>query len=301
LDVSDRTLIEITGSDGAKFLHNFCTNDINQLQPGQGCEAFVTSIKGKILAHVFVFKTETSVWLETVAGMAESICSHLDRYVFSEDVEFHPRCDVLGTLFLTGPAALDVLGKLVGDRNSLGLCEQFDAACQGVDTTLRRVDWLGQPGILLSAEREELGKLWQQVVAAGAVAGGAEAFHALRIEASLPLYGLDITEDNLAQEAARSAAAISFTKGCYLGQEPIARIDALGHVNRELRMIRLPGAVAPEVGSEIKDDAGNLIGTIKSATTIPGEARSVGLCQLKRSHLAAGSVVFVGEVQGVTA
>ncbi len=296
-DVSDRTLIEVTGGDAASFVHNFCTNDINKLQSGEGCEAFLTNIQGKILAHIFVFKTDTSLWIETTPGMSDLICTHLDRYLFSEDVEFHSRVEDVGELFLTGPSSADLLNNISGAEQSLGLMEHRNITCQGADLTLRRVDFFSQPGFLLSAKRDDLVAIWQQIVAAGAVASGAEAFHALRIEAQFPLYGLDLTDDNLAQEAARTPAAISFTKGCYLGQEPIARIDAVGHVNRELQAIDIATRDAPTEGNAIKTDTGESVGTISSAASIPGEQRSVAICMLKRGHPAANSALLVGDAQ----
>jgi hypothetical protein len=135
--------------------------------------------------------------------------------------------------------------------------------------------------------------LWQELTASGIRPGGAEAFHAHRIESGFPLFGLDLTDDNLAQEAARTQRAISYTKGCYLGQEPIARIDALGHVNRELRILRLNSASALEPGVVIQAENGREIGEITSSTAVPGEDRSVALGYVRSSHAKPETTVIV--------
>lgn len=216
-DVSDRTQIELTGADRAKFLHGFCTNDIKRLTPGQGCEAFLTNIKGKVVGHVFVFATATSLWLDTVSGQSEAIVSHLDRYLIREDVQFVDHSD-RGELFVTGPHVAQLLMLDEGlppyghvTRESFG--QPFD---------IRRVDLFGSPGFLISLPLAALNTMRSSLLAVGCVTGTSELYESLRIAAGFPHYGIDITDENLAQEAARTTQCISFTKGCYLGQEPIA-------------------------------------------------------------------------------
>lgn len=289
-DVNDRTQVELTGGDRIAFLNNFCTNDLTKLLPGAGCETFLCNVKGRVLAHAFAFVEDASVWLETVAGTEEALVAHLDRYLITEDVALHRRSDQWGELFVTGPNALPAL-------RSAGMpCELPQVGAHALQERgpsllrVRRVDWFDRPGVLVSAPRERLPDVWNGLAAVAVPPGGALAFHALRIAAGFPLYGTDITEDNLAQEAARTRRAISFTKGCYLGQEPIARIDAMGHVNRELRGLRLetgpaprPGAaiVAPEDGQEIgritsavqlEDDPPLALGYVRSRFVEPGTA-----------------------------
>ena len=118
-------------------------------------------------------------------------------------------------------------------------------------------------------------------------------FHALRIQAGFPLYGIDITEDNLAQEVARTKQAINFQKGCYLGQEPIARIDALGHVNRELRTIKLEAALAPAPGSVVKDPQGKAIGHVTSYAMRPDDHVPIALAYIRHEHLHPGTEILV--------
>jgi folate-binding protein YgfZ len=158
---------------------------------------------------------------------------------------------------------------------------------------IRRVDLLGKPGYLLATNRTNLARLWKSLILEGVSPGGAAAFHACRIESGFPLYGLDLSDKNLAQEAARTERAISLTKGCYLGQEPIARLDALGHVNRELRALRLASEPAPEPGDVVASDEGREIGVVTSSATHPGEKRPIALGFLRSSHTKPDTAVRV--------
>lgn len=292
-DVSDRAQIEMTGKDARQFLNNFCTNDINRLGTEEGCEAFVTNVKGRILAHIFVFVNDDSVWIETNRHVEEALLAHFDRYLITEDVQLHSRTDQFGQLFVTGPDSGEKLSSLNIQSNSLGLLEHTITHRGDYSLVTRQLDLLGQPGCLLSVDRTRLLDLWQKLIASGIRPGGAEAFHAHRIESGFPLYGLDLTDDNLAQEAARTQRAISYTKGCYLGQEPIARIDALGHVNRELRILRLKSTPAPEAGAVIRAENGREIGAITSSAMVPGEDRSVALGYVRSSHAKPETAVIV--------
>lgn len=289
-DLSDRSQIEITGRDRAKFLHNFCTNNINALQPGQGCEAFVTNVKGRVLGHVFVFADDESLWIETVAGGGEPLIAHLDRYRISEDVDFHNRTGEIGELLVTGPGSARVLEKLGTPAASLGLYAHLRAVIAEIAVSIRHVDWLGVPGFLISASRDRLADVWRAFCEAAVDPAGSEAFHALRIEAGFPLYGTDISKDNLAQEVARTKRAISFTKGCYLGQEPIARIDALGHVNRELRALRLDARPA---GGAAVHAGGQEVGAVTSSAVSPTDSGPLALAYLKTKHAAPGTQLTV--------
>ena len=291
--LSDRTQIEITGADGAKFLHNFCTNDILGLEPGQGCEAFVTNVKGRVLGHVFVFVGEESIWLETVPDSENALISHLDRYIITEDVALHGRSAECGELFVSGPQATDLLGRLfVSD--SLDTYAHVSVQVLQQPASVRRVDLLGQVGFLLSRSRHLLADTWNILRDNGMRPAGTAAFDALRIEAGTPLYGVDISDGNLAQEVARAKVAISFTKGCYQGQEPIARIDALGHVNRELRGLKLTTGPVPPSGSQVM--AANdqkEIGTVTSAALSYEDDNPVALAYLRSQFVTPGTSVAV--------
>jgi folate-binding protein YgfZ len=187
-------------------------------------------------------------------------------------------------------ARLRELGVIDSDLPQFGHSQARLGKCE---VHVRRVDWLDFPGFLVCMPRKGLARCWRDLVDGGVSPAGVAVFHAQRILAGFPLYGIDITEDNLAQEAARTDQAINFKKGCYLGQEPIARIDALGHVNRELRTIRLESTHVPSPGSEVRDESSQNIGHVTSYAMLPDEHEAIALAYLHRKSLSPGTKLLV--------
>lgn len=298
-DIS-RTQIEVTGRDRVKFLHSFCTNDIKKLQPGQGCEAFVTNVNGKVLGHIFVFAERDSLWLDSVGGSASAAqLPHFDKYVITEDVRFTDRSAEFAEFLLAGSLSTELLERLGLSVSSLPRYGHLSHGSNALSLrSLRRVDWFDSPTWLLSipvAQRDEVQRALTQ---AGVREADNDEVHALRVAAGFPIYGIDITEENLAQEVGRTELAISFTKGCYLGQEPIARIDAMGHVNRRLCRLELSSGPLPDSGTLILDKPapdGKPIGTItSSAWKWRGDAdKPLALAYLRSGFAKSGSQVIV--------
>lgn len=285
-DFSDRTQIEMTGSDRAAFLHNLCTNEIRKLPPGAGCEAFVTDVKGKIVAYVNVFCRPDSLVLESVPEQAERLIAHLDRYLINEDVELHDRSDEWAELLLAGPLAGESLSRATAVEVPSERLANVDAEIAGYAASLRRVDVVGPEGFLIGCPREHVAAIWQALRDAGAIPCGQQAVETARIEYGTPLYGVDVTDANLPQEVDRDREAISFVKGCYLGQETVARIDAMGHVNRKLRGVRFHGNELPEAGMELSRD-GKPVGEVTSATFSPRLDAPLAMAYLRRENDAA--------------
>ncbi len=294
-DFSDRTLIELSGSDRLRFLHSFCTNDVKRLRAGQGCEAFVANVKGRVIGHVWVDAVATSLWLDADPGSAEPLVSHLERYVINEDVTIADRTTDWGKLLVTGPEAAGRLAGLGIDVAALGNLDHIVCDLSGTTARVRRFDVGPHGGYALIIERERLADCWERLCETGARPAGSEAWTALRIEAGLPVFGVDISDDNLAQEVGLTKTAISFTKGCYLGQEPIARIDALGHVNRELRSLRLAGNPVPPIGSRVFADAAGSspVGTVMSSAFSFANDLPVAMALLRSNASTCGGQVFV--------
>lgn len=166
-DLSDRTQIEVTGSDRARFLHSFTSNDIKRLKPGEGCETFLTNLKGKVVAHVFVFCHENSFWLDGTPGQLDTITAHLRKFVLIDDVQFHPRNAERGELYVSGPLAAQLL-QLDGAL-SVGGHIQRETENRTID--FRRVDLLGVPGFLLSISANQIDEVKQGLEAVGVVEG----------------------------------------------------------------------------------------------------------------------------------
>ena len=291
--LTGRTQIEITGKDRVSFLHNFCTNHIKGLTTGQGCEAFVTSIKGRILFHVLVFAAEGSLWIETEPGQGAALIAHLDRYVITEDVQFTDRTEELGQLYLSGSESDTVLQRVLPEPIELPPNPGQAWLPGGM---VRRFAFGSAPGYSLVMPRAEEAAWRWNIVDEGAVEAPHSLFEALRIEAGFPKHGVDLSEDHLAQEANRTKLAISFTKGCYLGQEPIARIDALGHVNRSLCGVVTQEPADFPAGTEVfvTREAPTPAGLLTSAAVWPLTQRGLGLGMLRREIARDGCECYVG-------
>jgi folate-binding protein YgfZ len=289
--LDDRTQIELTGDDRVTFLHNLCTNDIKKLAAGKGCEAFLCNAQGRTLAHVYVFCRADSLVLETVPGQGEFLLKHLDRYLIRERVELHDRTGQWAELLLAGPQA----GLIVAQRFELPqlppeLLAHCQAPCAGGELSIRKVDWIGPQAWLLSLPRPLLADAASQLEQLGAMPCGPAAFEMARMEQGTPLYGVDITDKNLPQELARDQKAISFTKGCYLGQETIARIDALGHVNQTLCGVRWSGSAVPAAGTELSAGS-KVVGHVTSAAFSPACHTALALAYVRRGFNEPGQVL----------
>lgn len=294
-DWTDHGLVELTGADRVKFLHNFCTNDVKGLATGSGCEAFVTNVKGRILGHVWIEAGDTSLRLDAGPVATDRLLAHLERYIINEDVVVTDRSSELGELLVVGPRTADSLAGLTADVRDLAPRQHLEVASPSGSFRISRRELESLPAYVLCGPRALLGGIWGEIKDAGARPAGALTWSALRIEAGLPIWGVDLTDENLAQEAGRTASAISFTKGCYLGQEPIARLDAMGHVNRELRSLRITGDAIPSPGARVFADAAgsSAVGAITSSAMSFGSASPVAIALVRSSVSALGSEVFV--------
>ncbi|MEO1995252.1 MAG: hypothetical protein ABGZ17_08250 [Planctomycetaceae bacterium] len=291
-DVSDRSQIELTGRDRVAFLNNFCTNDLSVIPDGSGCETFLTNVKGRVLAHGFLFVARESLWLETVAGQTAGMMAHLDRYLIREDVELRSQTEQQAQLLILCQTECRIPGNTFASDG-----QRFEHSIgdfQGSRMRVHRVPFGTATGLLLAVDRTALAELWASLCQSGCRPAGTQAWHAVRISAGFPQYGLDITDDNLAQEVGRTQQCISFSKGCYLGQEPIARIDAMGHVNRELKALKLSHGPAPAAGSLIFSETSSApLGAVTSSSDLSLDGSVVALGYLKTGAGTPGHQVRV--------
>lgn len=301
VELGKRTQIEVAGADRASFLHNLCTNEIRKLATGSGCEAFLTTVQGKTLAHVLVFAGPEAIVLDTVPGEAEKILAHLDHYLVCEQVTLVDRTVEWSELLLAGPQSEALLEKLTTVRLPLKRLAHVPADLGGATVWLRRADLMGHVGFLIGVRDEDLAKVTAALQMAGAVVCPMQVFEAARIERGFPLFGKDISDKNLPQEVARDALAISFVKGCYLGQETVARIDALGHVNKTLVGLKFAGSEIPSTGMELLAE-GSAVGHVTSATFSPKLDRPLALGYVRRGSNIPGTKLtsVLGEAEVVS-
>ena len=288
VDLAGRTLVEITGADRAALLHNMCTADVRKLQPGQGCEAFFTDASAKILLHAHLFAEPERIVLETVPGEAERIIGHLDRYIFREDAQLADRGSRWSQWLLAGAKATELLTSLTKRALPSGVLDHGEYTVAETPVVIRRVDWTLAGGYLLQTASAASASLRDALTNAGAVICSPETLEIARVEAGTPRSGVDITTENLPQEVDRDARAISFTKGCYIGQETVARIDALGHVNKVLRLVKFAGREVPSTGVPLMAE-GKPLGKVTSAVFSPRWNAPLALAYVRRGHDAPGS------------
>jgi folate-binding protein YgfZ len=298
LDRSERARIDVSGPDRAKFLHNLTTNEIKRLLVGRGVEAFVTSPQGKTLGYVTILAGAESLFVRTDSGGTGHVMPHLQKYGIFDDVNIDDVSENTFEYLVAGPKADEVVRGAGGSLPEAGELCSCESTIRGGPVRLVRESPLGYPGLTILGGRAIAGAVNDALHDAGRALGlldlDPSAREALRIEAGSPVFGRDVTAENLPQEVARDRQAISFVKGCYLGQETVARIDALGHVNKLLRGLRLTAGEQsiPPSGAALEVE-GKPIGAITSAAFSPGWNAPVALGYVRTAHAAAGSALFV--------
>jgi tRNA-modifying protein YgfZ len=287
-DLGCRAVIEMRGKDRAQLLHGLCTNDIKSLKPDEGCEAFLTNGQGRIVAYVYVFNAAESIILNSTEGTASSIVQSLDRYVIREDVRFQDHSPNHHTILLSGRGATAFLSKH-WDLSLLSRPLQHAMySWKSMDLHVCRVPYTGSDSYFVSIPTNAAETLIHEIIAVGGILCDPSAIESKRIESGTPIFTRDITDENLPQEVDRNAEAISFKKGCYLGQETVARLDALGHVNRLLRGVRFSGDTVPVPGTEITVEH-KIVCRITSSCWSLGLNAPLALAYVRRGYHSVGS------------
>jgi len=292
LDRSHRGKLEATGRDRVGFLQGMLTNDVKVLGPGQGCWAALLDAHGKVVSLLVVHALEDRLVLELDPGLTAKTLEALERHLISERVEFRDAGGEWGILGCHGPEARPVVEAFLG--RALPPLAPWHHAPLGLDSTAGRVvraEVTGEEGYDLWLPPERLAEAWGRLVALGARPVGQEALNALRVEAGIPWYGADVDEGTLAIEAPLEAA-ISYTKGCYIGQEIVARVTYRGHVNRKLVGFVLQEGALPRRGDRVVV-AGKEVGAITSAVASPTLGRPIALGYLRREHWEPGTRVEI--------
>jgi folate-binding protein YgfZ len=297
-DLSPRGKVEVSGPDARTFLHNISTNDVKNLPAGTGCEAFLTTAKAKVVAYLTLWllpEQTPSFWLDLAPGTSGNVIKHLDHFLISEQVEFADHTRAFAQVHLAGPRARAVLAQnLGGPLPELDPLQLTLAAVNGVACQVRRHDVLGLPGYDLVCPQAGAGGVWEGLAGAGAKPAGRQTYETLRVEAGTPLQGVDVDEDTFAPEVGRTRQAISYTKGCYLGQEPIVMARDRGHVNRVLTGLKLAGDPVPHNSPLYRE--GKEVGRVTSSVVSP-RLGTIALAYVRRGNQEPGRVLEV-EAEG---
>jgi aminomethyltransferase len=265
LDFSARSRLLIKGGDRKRFLHGQVTNDVNRLGVGQGCYAAIVTAKGKIESDVNIYCLQDALLLDFEAGLTEKIAARFEKYVIADDVQIEDAAQRLAMFTIQGaevsPPTYAGGYTFENPRGTRTGFDVFAPVGQNIDLPGRRCS--------------------------------GEALEIVRIESGIPRFGIDMDETNLAPEAGIEARAISYTKGCYIGQEVISRIRTYGQVARALRGLRCEAL--PATGDKLFLQ-GKEVGYVTSAIHSPVLNANIALGYVRREHNAIGTKLDGAEI-----
>ncbi len=301
LDRSGRGMLVVSGPEAAEYLQGQLTNDVEAIEPGGGCYAALLDRKGHMQGDMRVLRpplpvpfgsqatirnSQAEIWLDTEPEALEAVRRHLSMYKVGREVEVAEVGAERAMLSLIGPRAVEVAGSAPLPENACEAIAVGGAPCLAVGTD-RGVDLLVEAG--------ERNRALEALLAAGAVEVSPEAAEIVRIEAGRPRFGAEMGTETMPAEAGIVEQAVSFTKGCYIGQETVARLHYKGKPNRHLRGLRLSAPARPGAALRLGEkEVGRLGGAAVSPALGP-----IGLAILRR-EAEPGATVAVGE-DGVTA
>jgi folate-binding protein YgfZ len=328
IDLSFRSRICLTGADRVRFLHGQVTNDIKKLRIGEGCYAAITTAKGKMESDLNIFALADELLLDFEPGLTEKISVRLEKFIVADDVQIVDAAPHYGLLSVQGPKAAEAvralnlfpefptqhlgsikisdatLGEIYLVNNArLDICRSRgdEAQIEKKSETPHVVSY--NFGFDLFVPNNSLGAVADKLIAAAKQIGGRAvgwtAFETARIEAGIPRFGADMDETNLPLECGIERRAIVYNKGCYIGQEVINRIHSVGHVNKELRGLRLADdLLALPVRGDKLFHAGKEVGHVTSAVKSPALNANIALGYVRREANQLGNELTLRAVTG---
>jgi len=294
VDLSHWGLLKISDDDRLRFLHNQSTNDFQNLKPGQGCDTVFVTSTARTIDLVTAYVTEEAVLLLVSPNRRQQLLEWLDRYIFPMDrVELVDISNDSAIFSLVGPESDTLLTK-VGVQLLIGetYASHQSLTLNDIEVRIAKGSGLALPGYTLVVPASNAAKLWQSLTTADATPMGDRVWQQLRIEQGRPLPDYELTEDYNPLEAGLWNT-ISFEKGCYIGQETIARLNTYKGVKQQLWGVRLPAPVEP--GTLVTVD-GEKAGKLTSCTQM--EQGCLGLAYIRTKAGGVGLKVQVGEIEG---
>lgn len=296
IDLSSRGKLRLSGKDHLKFLQGMLSNDVMKLEEGKGMYATVLTVKGRMISDMRVYRESESILLDLEPGLKQKVLELLTKFRLSYKANIDDITETMGLLSIQGPRASKLLDLLFGEK--VPQMEQYDfmqKEALGHILTVVSVNRTGEQGFDIYLSNDGLQDLWEALMEKGRELNvkpiGYNALNMLRIEAGIPVFGADMDENNIPIEAGLWDA-LDFDKGCYVGQEVVARIKWRGHVNWHLVGFESEGEVAPEVGDEIFSDE-RKIGRITSSTLSPTLNKLLSLGYIRREFKEVGTEVSV--------
>lgn len=292
-DKNYRAFFNFTGPDRARYLNAILTNNIRDVQPGQSIPSLLLNPQGHIMADLDVYGLADRLLVVTYAMIRERTAATLDKFIIMDDVVLEDVTEQFGVISMEGPATSKIISSLGGPAlELLSELSHVETQIAGVDCRMVRRSPGGVPGAEFIAPRESLPNLWQALVDAARAHGGGpigyEALSALRLEAGIPWFGYDFDETTLPHEAGLENSHISYTKGCYTGQEIVERVRSRGHVNRKRVGISFAGETIPAAKTPLSV-GGSEVGFVTRAAYSYALERPIGMAYVRREHNSIGN------------
>jgi aminomethyltransferase len=305
-DTNWHAIFSLAGRDRVRYLHAITSNNIKNLGEGYGVLALLLNPQGHILAELEVYALNESLLVLSHASVRERTAATLKKYILGSQVKLEDLTDQLGTIAMEGPHAASIVAEATGLALT-GFSELAvrDLAIDAVPCHLMRRSHFGGLGAQIVAPREHLGLLWTNlrgnVHAQHGLPIGMKALNALRLEAGVPWFPLDFNDSMIPHEAVLENTHISFSKGCYTGQEIVERVRSRGHVNRKRVSLKFSTGAPPDPGAKLRV-GGAEVGYVTSSAFSPAANTAIGMGYLRREHNTTGSIVeFEGGTAEVTA
>jgi aminomethyltransferase len=294
-DLSERGLVEVSGAEAVPFLNGMLTNDVAGLEEGAWMHAAFPNPQGRLVASTRVLKRGGAFLFDTEAATYPAVLKHLERFTLAGDFRVRDLTAETALLSVQGTRASEFVGAALGaEAAATARSRVTRAPFGGGEVTLIRATHTAEDGFDLFVDAGVAESLRHALVAAGARPAGHEALEVLRVEAGVPRYGVDASDANVVLEVVDEAEAVSYTKGCYAGQEIIARIHWRGHVAKRLAGVIFERDAEPPSDARLRDCAeGREAGRITSGVYSPSLRRRVALALVKYDFLAPGTELKV--------
>jgi aminomethyltransferase len=290
-DLQSRAKIELTGSHRVRWFNGMITNNIRDLAPGHGVYGFLLTPQGHIQGDVYAYQRGDSLLVDIDQAQLEKVLGIFRKYIIMDDVKVGDLNGKLTAIGLAGPSSGDMLKRAGFEFSDLQPLQFADVSWRGTTTTVVRGDNPLVESFELWLAPENVSQVWDALLAAGAGLVGSAGLELLRIASGIPRYGQDIRDRDLPQETGQERA-LSFTKGCYIGQEIVERIRSRGNVHRLFQAFHLEGDFPP-LGSRLQVD-GKDVGEITSVARVPTDngERVVALGYIRREALEGGAKII---------
>jgi folate-binding protein YgfZ len=294
-DTNWHAIIELSGPDRSRYMNAIVSNDVKNLGEGHGLLALLLDPKGHILAELEIYAQKNRLLTLSHASLRQRTVETLDKYIIMDDVTLEDVTDTLGSFAIEGPFAAKMLDKAYGiDLEEFADLDIRSVHLDSIPCEIICRSHFGYVGAEIIAPRKSLIQLWDNLLELVRLRGGqpigVKTLESLRLEAGIPFYPADFNDTVIPQEAAVETTHISFSKGCYTGQEIVERVRSRGQVNRLRVKLKFSAPEPPPPGTRLSVE-GKELGLVTSAAFSPKFGTAIGMGYSRREHNAPGAIL----------